>query len=49
MLFMHVMLVNSVFNLVSYTDGANDEVSTVKLMKSSIFSYEQAWHRYYTL
>nr|GEW33403.1 DNA mismatch repair protein MSH5 isoform X4 [Tanacetum cinerariifolium] len=26
-------------------DGANDEVSTVKLMKSSIFSYEQAWHR----
>ncbi|PWA36463.1 DNA mismatch repair MutS, P-loop containing nucleoside triphosphate hydrolase [Artemisia annua] len=29
----------------SYTDGADDEVSTVKLMKSSIFSYEQAWHR----
>ncbi|GKE70823.1 hypothetical protein Tco_1528895 [Tanacetum coccineum] len=45
MLFIDGMLVDSVFNLVSHTDGANDEVSTVKLMKSSIFSYEQAWHR----
>jgi hypothetical protein len=28
----------------NHTDN-NDEAPVVKLMKSSIFSYEQAWHR----
>ncbi|PKI74200.1 hypothetical protein CRG98_005438 [Punica granatum] len=27
-------------------DGTSEEAPPVKLVKSSLFSYEQAWHRY---
>lgn len=30
---------------VCFAEGT-DETPTVKLVKSSVFSYEQAWHRY---
>ncbi|RVW99691.1 hypothetical protein CK203_021520 [Vitis vinifera] len=40
-------LLVGLFYTLSDADGTT-EAPTVKLMKSSIFSYEQAWHRYKT-